>query len=65
MTTLNVGIASHDEMKSRTMRIARGKQRVVPSEPRVVHVDGVVREGAVGGQSGFVTGDRRGAAGLA
>jgi predicted transcriptional regulator len=35
MTTLRVGIASYEEMKSRTMRIARGEQRVAPSEPRV------------------------------
>jgi hypothetical protein len=28
--TLNVGIVSYDEMKSRTKRIARGKQRVSP-----------------------------------
>ena len=35
MTTLKVGIASYEEMKSRTMRIARGEQRVTPREPRV------------------------------
>ena len=35
MTTLKVGIASFEEMKSRTMRIARGEQRVSPREPRV------------------------------
>jgi predicted transcriptional regulator len=35
MTTLKVGIASYEEMKSRTMRIARGEQRVSPREPRV------------------------------
>ncbi len=27
MTTLKVGIASYEEMKARTMRIARGEQR--------------------------------------
>jgi predicted transcriptional regulator len=35
MTTLKVGIASYEEMKSRTMRIARGEQCVSPREPRV------------------------------
>lgn len=35
MTTLKVSIASYDEMKSRTMRIARGEQRVSPREPKV------------------------------
>jgi len=35
MTTLKVGIASYDEMKARTMRIARGEQRVRPDEPKV------------------------------
>ena len=35
MTTLKVGIASYDEMKARTMRIARGEQRVSPGEPKV------------------------------
>jgi predicted transcriptional regulator len=34
MTTLRVGIASYEEMKDRTMRIARGQQRVAPDEPR-------------------------------
>ena len=33
MTTLKVGIASYEEMKSRTMRIARGEQRVGPGSP--------------------------------
>ncbi len=35
MTTLNLGINSYDEMKSRTMRIARGEHRVSPREPKV------------------------------
>ena len=35
MTTFRVGIASYEEMKSRTMRIARGEQRVSAREPRV------------------------------
>ena len=35
MTTLRVGIAGYEEMKARTMRIARGEQRVAPDEPRV------------------------------
>ena len=35
MTTLKVGIASYAEMKARTMRIARGEQRVRPGEPKV------------------------------
>jgi predicted transcriptional regulator len=35
MTTLKVGIANYEEMKSRTMRIARGKQRVSSRKPHV------------------------------
>lgn len=35
MTTLNVGIASYEEMKERTMRIARGELRPAEGEPKV------------------------------
>lgn len=35
MTTLKVGIASYEELKARTMRIARGEQRASPDEPKV------------------------------
>jgi predicted transcriptional regulator len=35
MTTLKVGIASYAEMKSRTMRIARGEHKPTPAEPKV------------------------------
>jgi predicted transcriptional regulator len=35
MTTLKVGIASYEEMKARTMAIARGERRVRPGEPKV------------------------------
>jgi predicted transcriptional regulator len=35
MTTLKVGIASYDEMKARTMAIARGERRVTSGEPKV------------------------------
>ena len=35
MTTLKVGIASYEEMKARTLRIARGEHRVSPREPKV------------------------------
>jgi len=35
MTTLRVGIASYDEMKARTMTVARGERRVAPHEPKV------------------------------
>jgi len=35
MTTLRVGIASYDEMKARTMAVARGERRVAPHEPKV------------------------------
>lgn len=35
MTTLKVGIASYEEMKARTMRVARGEQRVEVEEPKV------------------------------
>lgn len=35
MTTLKVGIASYEEMKARTLRVARGERRVAAGEPRV------------------------------
>ncbi len=35
MTTLKVGIADYDEMKARTMRIARGEERSAPDDPKV------------------------------
>lgn len=35
MTTLKVGIASYEEMKARTIAIARGERRVERGEPRV------------------------------
>jgi predicted transcriptional regulator len=35
MTTLRVGIASYEEMKARTMAIARGERRPAPGEPKV------------------------------
>lgn len=35
MTTLKVGIADDEPMKARTLRIARGEQRVAPGAPTV------------------------------
>jgi predicted transcriptional regulator len=35
MKTLKVGIASYEEMKARTMAVARGERRVAASEPKV------------------------------
>lgn len=35
MTTLRVGIATYQEMKSRTMAVARGERRIAPHEPKV------------------------------
>ena len=35
MTTLKVGIATYDEMKARTMAVARGARRVSRDEPKV------------------------------
>ena len=35
MTTLKVGIASYEEMKARTMAVARGERRVERGEPKV------------------------------
>lgn len=35
MTTLKVGIADYDEMKARTMRIARGEEKPSPDDPKV------------------------------
>jgi predicted transcriptional regulator len=35
MTTLKVGIASYEEMKARTLRIARGEHRPSSDEPKV------------------------------
>ncbi|MCC6195805.1 MAG: helix-turn-helix domain-containing protein [Burkholderiales bacterium] len=35
MSTLKVGIATYQEMKARTMAVARGKLRVARNEPKV------------------------------
>jgi predicted transcriptional regulator len=35
MATLKVGIASYDEMKARTIAVARGERRIAPDEPKV------------------------------
>jgi predicted transcriptional regulator len=35
MTTLKIGIASYEEMKARTMAVARGERRVAPDEAKV------------------------------
>jgi predicted transcriptional regulator len=35
MTTLKVGIASYDEMKARTIAVAKGERRISRGEPKV------------------------------
>lgn len=35
MTTLKIGIASYEEMKARTLAIARGERKVSSAEPKV------------------------------
>lgn len=35
MTTLKVGIADYEEMKARTIRIARGEEKPSPGDPKV------------------------------
>jgi len=35
MTTLKVGIASYEELKERTLRVARGDQRISPRDPKI------------------------------
>jgi len=35
MTTLKVGIASYEQMKARTLAIARGKQRARRYDPKI------------------------------
>ena len=35
MTTLKVGIADYEEMKARTMRIAKGGEKPAPGDPKV------------------------------
>jgi predicted transcriptional regulator len=35
MTTLKVGIANYEEMKTMTLAIARGQRKLAPQEPRV------------------------------
>ena len=35
MTTLKVGIACYEDMKARTMAVARGQQRIAPDEAKV------------------------------
>jgi predicted transcriptional regulator len=35
MTILRVGIASYEDMKARTMVVARGERRIAPDEPKL------------------------------
>lgn len=35
MTTLQVGVASYEEMKARTLAVARGELRVAADAPKV------------------------------
>lgn len=35
MKTLQVGIADYEEIKARTMRIARGDEKPAPDDPKV------------------------------
>lgn len=35
MTTLRVGIAGYEDMKVRTMAVARGERRIAPDEPKI------------------------------
>jgi len=35
MTTLKVGIASYEEMKARTLAVARGEARVAAADPKI------------------------------
>ena len=35
MTTLKVGIADYEEIKARTMRVARGDEKPAPDDPKV------------------------------
>jgi len=35
VTTLKVGIADYDDMKARTLRIARGEEKSAPEDPKV------------------------------
>jgi len=35
MTTLKVGIASYEEMKARTLAVARGETRVAAADPKI------------------------------
>ncbi len=35
MSTLKVGIATYEDMKARTMAIARGQRKPKPGEPKV------------------------------
>ena len=66
MTTLKVGIASYEDMKARTMAVARGEHRIAPDEPKVWFTSTeVLRQGAVGRQPRPVAGDRGAGARLA
>ncbi|HEY5107648.1 MAG TPA: helix-turn-helix domain-containing protein [Caulobacteraceae bacterium] len=35
MTTLKVGIATYEDMKARTLAVARGERRIAPNDPKV------------------------------
>ena len=60
MTTLRVGIASYEEMKARTLAVARGERRIAADEPKVWFTSTrVLRQGAVGRQPRTAADHRR------
>ena len=66
MTTLKVGIASYEDMKARTMAVARGERRIAPDEPKVWFTSTeVLRQGSLGRQSRPAARHRREGARLA
>ena len=59
MKTLKIGIASYDEMKARTMAIARGEIRPKPGGTEgVVHLNGELRQGVIQEEPGAARSDR-------
>ena len=66
MTTLKVGIASYEEMKARTLAIARGEHRVAARRAEgLVHLHRVLRQGPLRRQPRSAARHRRAGAGFA
>jgi predicted transcriptional regulator len=64
MTTLKIGIADTEQMKARTLRIARGEEQPSPDDPKVWFISTDLSPRSVGTQPRNAAPDRGAGAGF-